>query len=151
MREKYPFVVFMDMCKCIETERFEIEVSEDRSMKEVVLCAANSYEKKYYLNPDFQALPESIRQELQIMCVLYTEDIGGLFMVVYDEEGHLELKVDHEDDDFAFDEIGSILKIKELQRTKEELFESLELYYKVFYLGETPDAELAKKAAEIEE
>lgn len=120
-------------------------------MKEIVLCAANAYEKKFYLNPDFQALPESIRQELQIMCVLYTEDVGGLFMVVYDEEGHLELKVDHEEDDFAFDEIGSILKIKELQRTKEELFESLELYYKVFYLGETPDAELAKKAAEIGE
>lgn len=120
-------------------------------MSEVVLCAANSYEQKYYLNPDFQGLPEGIRQELQIMCVLYTEDVGGLFMVVYDEEGHLELKVDHAEDDFAFDEIGSVLKIKELQRTKEELFESLELYYKVFYLGKTPDAELQEKAAKIEE
>ena len=47
-----------------------------------------------------------------------------------------ELKVEHASDDFAFDEIGSVLKIKELQRTKEELFESLELYYKVFFLGE---------------
>ena len=27
-------------------------------------------------------------------------------------------------------------KIKELQRTKEELLESLQLYYKVFFLGE---------------
>ena len=108
-------------------------------VEEVVLCAASAYEKKFYLNPDFASLPEQIRQELQIMCVLYTEDIGGILMVVYDEDGHLELKVEHESDDFGFDEIGSVLKIKELQRTKTELFESLELFYKVFYLGEKID------------
>lgn len=108
---------------------------------EIVLCAASSYERKFYLNPEFESLPESIRQELQIMCVLYTEDIGGVFMVVYDEEGNLELRVDHEENDFAFDEIGSVLKIKELQRTKTELFESLELFYKVFYLGEELETE----------
>lgn len=105
-------------------------------MEETILCVANSYERKFYLNPEFTSLPESIRQELQIMCVLYTEDVGGIFMVVYNEDGELELKVEHAGDDFSFDEIGSVLKIKELQRTKEELFESLELYYKVFFLGE---------------
>lgn len=110
-------------------------------MSETVLCAANSYERRYYLNPEFESLPESIRQELQIMCVLYTEDVGGIFMVVYDEDGNLELKVDHEENDFTFDEIGSVLKIKELQRTKTELFESLELYYRVFCLGEELDTE----------
>lgn len=104
--------------------------------EEIVLCAASSYERKFYLNPEFDSLPESIRQELQIMCVLYTEDVGGVLMVVYNEEGNLELKVDHEEEDFTFDEIGSILKIKELQQTKRELFESLELFFKVFYLGE---------------
>jgi len=29
-----------------------------------------------------------------------------------------------------------VLKIKELQRTKEELLEALELYYKAFFLNE---------------
>ena len=43
--------------------------------EEIVLCAANSYEQKYYLNPEFEMLPESIKQELNIMCVLYTEDV----------------------------------------------------------------------------
>ena len=46
--------------------------------EEIVLCAANSYEQKYYLNPEFEMLPESIKQELNIMCVLYTEDVGGI-------------------------------------------------------------------------
>lgn len=107
--------------------------------EEVVLCAANSYEQKFYLNPEFDMLPEGIRQDLQIMCVLYTEDVGGVLMVVYNEEGTLELRVEHEEDDFAFDEIGSVLKIKELQRTKTELFEALELFYRAFYLGEDID------------
>lgn len=110
--------------------------------KEIVLCAANSYEQKFYFNPEFEALPEAVRQELQIMCVLYTEDVGGVFLVVFDEEGNLELQVDHEENDFAFDEIGSVLKIKELQRTKQELFESLEMFFRVFYLGEGTDGDL---------
>lgn len=116
-------------------ERFRSGVYMDM-YDEIVLCAASSYERKFYLNPEFDSLPESIRQELQIMCVMYTEDVGGILMVVFDEDGNLELKVDHEEDDFLFDEIGSILKIKEMQQTRRELFESLELFFKVFYLGE---------------
>ena len=104
--------------------------------EEIVLCAASSYERKFYLNPEFDALPESIRQELQIMCVMYTEDVGGVLMVVFDEEGRLELKVDREEEDFLFDEIGSVLKIKQIQQERRELFESLELFFRVFYLGE---------------
>ena len=104
--------------------------------EDFVLCAASAYEKKFYLNPEFDQLPESIKEELQIMCVLYTEDVGGILMLGFDEDGNLELKVDHEENDFAFDEIGSVLKIKQLQQTKRELFESLELFFKVFYLGE---------------
>ncbi|HIX63900.1 MAG TPA: hypothetical protein H9852_05680 [Candidatus Mediterraneibacter colneyensis] len=108
---------------------------------EIVLCAANAYEKKFYLNPEFDSLPEQIRQELQIMCVLYTEDVGGVLMLVFDENGNLELKVDHEENDFFFDEIGSVLKIKELQQKKRELFESLEMFFRVFYLGEELEEE----------
>ena len=104
--------------------------------EEVVLCAASAYEEKFYLNPEFDSLPETVKQELQIMCVLYTADVGGILMLVFDEKGNLELKVDHTENDFAFDEIGSVLKIKELQQTKRDLFESLEMFFKVFYLGE---------------
>ena len=102
----------------------------------IVLCASNSYEKKYYLNPDFEALPEQIKNELKIMCVLYTEEIGGILALKYEEDGTLVFEISSEENDFMFDEIGSRLKIKELQQTKEELLQSLELYYKVFFLGE---------------
>ena len=103
--------------------------------EEMVLCAASSYEQKYYLNPEFESLPEAVKQELQIMCVLYTADVGGVLLLVFDENG------EHNEGDFSFDEIGSVLKIKELQDTKEELFKSLEMFYKVFYLGEEMEEE----------
>ena len=44
----------------------------------IVLCGASSYEQKYYFNQDFASLPEAVKQELQIMCVLFTEDVGGI-------------------------------------------------------------------------
>lgn len=37
--------------------------------EEIVLCAANSYEQKYYLNPEFEMLPESIKQELNLSLI----------------------------------------------------------------------------------
>ena len=84
----------------------------------VVLCGANSYEQKYYFNQKFSALPEGIRQELQIMCVLFTEDVGGVITMEFDQLGNLEFKVDADEADYLFDEIGSALKIKQYQLEK---------------------------------
>lgn len=104
--------------------------------KNVVLCGASAYEQKYYFNQDFSSLPESIKQELQIMCVLFTEEIGGILTLEFEEDGTLEFKVEALEADAMFDDIGSTLKIKKLRTEKEELLQSLELYYKVFFLGE---------------
>ncbi len=102
----------------------------------VVLCGASAYEKKYYLNEDFKALPQQIQDELKIMCVLFTEDIGGVLTLVFDEEGNLLLEVSSNEGDLLYDDIGSELKIRQIQKEKAELLQSLELYYKVFFLGE---------------
>lgn len=117
----------------------------------IVLCGASAYEQKYYFNQDFSSLPDAVKQELQIMCVLYTEDIGGILTLEFDEEGNLQFKTEALDADAMYDEIGSVLKIKQLQSEKRELLESLEMYYKVFFLGDIPDEELQKKAYAVEE
>ena len=52
----------------------------------VTLCGSNAYEKKYYLNPDFNGLPEQIKQELQIACVLFTAEVGGILTLEFDED-----------------------------------------------------------------
>ena len=101
-----------------------------------VLCGANSYEQKYYFNQEFDSLPQSIKDELHIMCVLYTEDVGGILTMEFDDSGSLEFKVTAPEEDYLFDEIGSVLKIKQYQEEKRELLESLELFYRTFFLGE---------------
>ena len=104
--------------------------------KEVVLCVSNSYQKKFYLNENFNGLPQGIRDELKIMCVLYTEDIGGILELVFNEDGELDFRTSYEDGDFFYDEIGSVLKINQYQNEKRELLESIETYYKIVFLGE---------------
>ena len=96
----------------------------------IVLCGANSYEEKFYMNPDFDNLPQHIKDELKIMCVLYVHDVGGILTLVFE--------VTSAEGDPMFDEIGSRLKIKEIQtdEKKQELLTQLQLYYKVFFLGE---------------
>ena len=107
----------------------------------VILCASSKYEEKYYLNPDFDGLPDGSKDELQAMCVLFTEDIGGILTLEYDEQANLNFVTMSDQGDLLYDEIGSVLKIKQLQQTKQDLLESLELYYRVFFLGENIDIE----------
>lgn len=110
------------------------------NQEKVVLCACSAYEQKYYLNEAFESLPKHIKDELKIMCVLFTEDVGGILAMEYEEDGTLTFNVTSKEEDLLFDEIGSVLKIKEFQRTKEELLEALELYYKVFFLKQDPQS-----------
>ena len=104
-----------------------------------VLCGANSYEQKYYFNQEFSSLPQSVKDELHIMCVLYTEDVGGILTLEFDDSGTLEFKVTAPEEDYLFDEIGSVLKSKQYQEEKRGMLESLELYYRTFFLGEDLD------------
>ena len=50
----------------------------------MVLCGANAYEMKYYFNAKFNGIPESIREELRIICVLFTQEVGGVFTVSFE-------------------------------------------------------------------
>lgn len=100
--------------------------------QDVILCVSNSYEKKYYLNEIFDGLPQRVKDELKILCVLFTEDVGGVLELKFNEEGTLELETKADEEDLLYDEIGSVLKIKQIQNTKQELLESLEMFYKVF-------------------
>ena len=109
--------------------------------KDIVLCASSAYEQKYYLNEDFEGLPEDVKKELKIMCVLFTEDVGGILKLVFDEDGNLNLETEADVGDILYDEIGSVLKVKQYRIEKKELFEALETYFKIFFLGEDDEIE----------
>ncbi len=113
----------------------------------VVLCGANAYEQKYYLNEQFSKLPQAVKDELQIICVLFTEEVGGVFTMVFEEDGSLSLETDASEDDIYYDEISSGLLIQKIIRNRQDFFESLKIYHRVFVQGESIE-ELLK---EIEE
>ena len=104
--------------------------------EEVVLCASSAYEKKFYQNEEFSRLPEDIKNELKIMCVLFTEEVGGILELVFDEEGNLLFRTDADENDLLYDDIACGMLIKKMQYEKRELLESLEMFYRVFFLGE---------------
>ena len=109
---------------------------EEKKEKKVVLCGANAYEKKYYFNKQFAGMPKSIQDELHIICVLFTEEIGGIFTIEFEEDSNVAMRTEYAPDDFLYDEIGSGLLVNEIRRKRQEMFESLRLYYKVFILHE---------------
>ena len=94
-----------------------------------VLCGASAYDEKYYFNKKFSKLPKSEQDELQIICVLFTEEIGGQFFMEF-EDGRLIFRTQAADWDYNYDEIGAGLMIKEIQKNRTELLSALEMFYK---------------------
>lgn len=111
---------------------------EQEEKYRIVLCGSNAYDKKYYFNPQFEKLPENVREELQIMCVLFTEEVGGIFTIGFTPNGNVVMDTRAEEGDLLYDEIGSALLIKKLRREKQEVFQSLEIYYRVIFLHQNP-------------
>ena len=104
--------------------------------KKIVLCGASAYEKKYYFNEQFNGIPESVKEELHIICVLFTEEVGGVFTIAFEEDGNVVLETEAEESDIYYDEVGSGLLVGEVRRNRQELFESLRLYYMIYILKE---------------
>jgi hypothetical protein len=104
--------------------------------KRVVLCGANAYEQKYYFNEQFAAIPDSVKDELHVICVLFTEEVGGIFTIVFEEDGSVSLETNAKEDDLLYDEISSGLLVGEIRRNRQEMLESLQLYYRIFILHE---------------
>lgn len=108
----------------------------DEKQEKMVLCGANSCDMKYYFNEKFNGIPESVKNELHILCVLFTEEVGGIFTIGFDEEGNVLLETNADDDDIYYDDISSGLMVAEVRRQRRELLESLSIYYRVFILKE---------------
>lgn len=113
-----------------------MDMSNNVQDKRIVLCGANAYEKKYYFNEQFKGIPESIQEELHIICVLFTEEVGGVFTIVFEEDGSVSFDTESYEEDILYDEISSGLLVKEIRNKRVELLESLSLYYRVFVLHE---------------
>ena len=108
----------------------------DEKQEKMVLCGANSYDMKYYFNEKFNGIPESVKNELHILCVLFTEEVGVIFTIGFDEEGNVLVETNADVDDIYYDDISSGLMVAEVRRLRREQLESLSIYYRVFILKE---------------
>ena len=122
-----------EMQKTNKSREFE-KVAGER----VVLCGANAYEQKYYFNPIFRQIPESIKKELNIISVLFTQEAGGIFTIVFEEDGSISIETNADEEDITYDEITAGLLVSEVRRKRQDLFEALGLYYRIYVLKENP-------------
>ena len=117
-------------------------VMSDLQMKDrmadgrIVLCGSNAYEKKYYFNPLFDSVPESVKEELHIICVLFTEEAGCVFLIVFEPDGSISMETEAAEEDILYDDITAGLLVSEIRRHRQTLFEELQLFYRVFVLKE---------------
>ena len=114
-------------------------------MEKTVICGANAYEQKYYFNKDFDKIPESMKDELHIICVLFTEEAGGIFTIGFDEDGELVMETQKEEEDITYDEIAAGMLIKKIRDNRQEMFEALSLYYRAIVLKEPVDSLLGNE------
>ncbi len=106
----------------------------------IVLCGANAYEQKYFFNKkDFGKIPQAIQEELHILCVMFTEDVGGIFTISFDEDGSVMLDTQAAEDDYLYDEINAGMMVRQVMKYREGLFEDLRMFYRVFILHESLD------------
>ena len=68
--------------------------------------------------------------------MLFTEEVGGIFTIVLEEDGSVSLETDAYEEDILYDEISSGLLVREIRMQRQELLEALSLYYRVFVLQE---------------
>ncbi len=125
-------------------------VTEDGSLGSVsaggriILCGANAYEMKYYFNPLFKKIPESIQKELHIICVLFTQEAGGIFTIEFEDDGTITMETTRDEEDITYDEISAGLLIGEVRRQRQDLFEAIQMYYKAMILHEDVSAILSE-------
>lgn len=113
------------------------KITEDNDTARNIICGANAYDQKYYFNKEMYGnIPQSIQEELHVICVLFTEECGGIFTIRFEEDGGIAMDTISEETDYLYDEVSAGLLMGEIRRKRQELFESLSMYYKVFVLHE---------------
>ena len=114
----------------------------------IVLCGANAYDRKYYFNSKFDKIPENIKEELHIICVLFTEEVGGVFTIGFTPYGELEMDAQKDEGDLLYDDIGAELLMKEIRRKKSDMLKALSIYFKVTFLHQDAAALLEEDEEE---
>ena len=98
-------------------------------MDKKALAGASREKQKYFFEPQFNELPDSIKEEIRNICIIMAERLGCTFVISFEDSGDIVFDIIKNENDFDFDDIGAELEIKSLQAEKKELIKSLKLWY----------------------
>ena len=111
-------------------------------MERHIIAAASFAQKKYFFEPSFSDLPESVQEEIHVLCVTLAEKLECTFTISFLEDGDVQFEVIQTENIIDFDDIGAELEIKEIRREKSELLKALKIWYLIY---KTPDGEKVKE------
>ena len=99
--------------------------------QKTLIGRASVYNKTYYYNNEFAALPTEVLNEIQKICTYYAEKLHCVFALKFRENGDVYFECVPEEFDQNFDEIGAKLDLDKLARTREKLFIALKTWYQI--------------------
>lgn len=102
--------------------------------KQLIICAS-PYEHKYFFEPQFEEIPQSIKEELVEAIAAIAEAVNGVISIGFNVEGNIYIEQVSQEDVFV-DDIGVALEIKRFQKDKEELLKSLKMWYMIYRTDE---------------
>ena len=98
-----------------------------------IMAAASFDKQKYYMDEEFLSLPQSIKDEVQTICVYLAEKLMCTFIVgFHTEDGDVYFETVRSEEILDFDDIGAELEIKALQKEKTELIKALKIWYLIY-------------------
>lgn len=103
----------------------------DNNNELIPIIISNSYIKKYYLDNRLETLPKEIKDTLKRIFVTFTENVGGMAVVTFDNKDYkLVFEIKKNDDDIGFDEINANYKLTRLEQENIELFDQIAKFCK---------------------
>lgn len=101
-------------------------------MNKKIIAAASFQKQKYFFDSEFEKLPEDIKKEIQVICVLSAQSLECTFVIGFKNNGDVYFEVV----DNLSDEIGIELLIKEIRIKHKELLKALKLWYLLYKTNE---------------
>ncbi len=98
-------------------------------MEKIVLAGASREKQKYFFEPRFAALPQTVKDEIRNICIIMAERLGCTFLISFEKSGDVLFEIIKNEGDIDFDDIGAELEIKSLKSEKKELIKALKLWY----------------------
>jgi len=105
-------------------------------MKREVISGASVYNKKFYLNPMLEKMPEEYKQKIKNWIVPMAEKVHGIIIIGFENNGEVYIEYASNEFDYQFDEIGAGLECKKFKLENQFWIDDLRVWYCTCFMEE---------------